>query len=177
MNFQRFKSIVHPQGYGFWADPDGAFTLLGSIALTIAVVTTTRMSDIVVEIGETWRSVVWDGPPVRIALLLFVVFLARMTITDPLPTDFSKTGRFHLWAVTVGITLVLGPMMIWNWPGLDYDRGAPLFDWSMRWCAVVFYVFAVGLAIRTQMIARQAWIQAEIERLGTAEWTEQITSR
>lgn len=177
MKYQRFKSIVHPERYGFWADPDGAFTLLGSIALTIAVVVATQMGDVVAGMGELWRSAMWDGPLVRIGLLLLIAFTATLVITDPEPRDFSKTARFHLWIATVGATFVLGSMMIWSWPGFDFDRTAPLFDYTMRICAIAYYVIVVGRAFRKQMIARQVWVKAEIERLGTAERTARITPR
>lgn len=176
MNFQRFKSIVHPEGYGFWADPDGAFTFLGSIAFTIAVVITTRMGDLIAGMGEMWQSELWDGPPIRIGLLLGLATVATFTITDPAPADFSKTGRFYLWIATVGATLTIGAMIIWSWPGSDYDHAAPLFDQTMRLCAVTVYVLLVGRAFRKQMVARQAWVTAEIARLGAPEHTKQITS-
>ncbi|GAB6855938.1 hypothetical protein [Microbacterium xylanilyticum] len=168
MNFQSFKSIVHPQGYGFWADPDGAFTFLGSIALTLTIVTATQMGDVVAGMGELWRTTLWDGPLIRIALLLVLTNAATLAITDPAPRDFSRTGRFHLWIATVGATFVVGAMVIWSWPGFDYDRDAPLLDGTMRICAITFYVLVVGRALRKQLLARHVWVNAEIERLGAA---------
>ncbi|KDA04646.1 hypothetical protein DC31_05785 [Microbacterium sp. CH12i] len=135
------------------------------------------MGDIFAGVGETLRGALWDSPPLRIGLLLFLALVASLMITAPEPPDFSKTGRFHLWVATVGATLVVGSTMIWTWPGFDYDRGAPVFDWAMRICAVAFYALVIGRAVRKRMTARQTWVKAEIERLGTAEWTEQITAR
>jgi len=167
MKFQSFKNLVHPQGYGFWADPDGTFTFLGTIALTIAIGTATQMDDVVDGMGQLWRSTLWDGPLIRIALLLVLTNAATLAITDSKPREFSKTGRFHLWIATVGATFVLGAVIIWSWPGFDYDRAAPLFDGTMRICAIAFCVLVVGSALRKQMLARQVWVNAEIERLGT----------
>lgn len=167
MNFHSFKNLVHPQGYGFWVDPDGTFTFLGSIALTIAIVTAAQMGEVVEGMGELWRSTLWDGPLIRIALLLVLTNAATLAITDPAPRDFSKTGRFHLWIASVVATFVLGSTIIWSWPGSAYDRAAPLFDWTMRLCAIAFYLVVVGRALRKQMLARQVWVNAEIERLGT----------
>ncbi len=66
------------------------------------------MGDVVAGMGELWRTTLWDGPLIRIALLLVLTNAATLAITDPAPRDFSRTGRFHLWIATVGATFVVG---------------------------------------------------------------------
>lgn len=160
------KTLVHPEGYGFWLDPDGALTLV------LTVITVGTLFGAIggpQSIGELLRAHLWDSPVTSLLLLVCLVLLACRVISATSPEDFARTGHFHLWVAVIGVVLVAGAMAIWCWPGLPEWKNTSLLDWSIRLGAVAAYLLTAGTSIRRRMEVRRAWVREEMERTGANE--------
>jgi hypothetical protein len=166
MNIRRFKSIVHPEGYGFWLDPDGAFTLLGSVTLAALVMTVTGYHGGWARwIGE-YGTYIGDGGTVwRLSLAVTVslgLILATLWgLSGARPNDHAETDRFHLFAMIVGWLTTVAVVTAWStWEALN---GRTLTTLVLSWVTTICIVVAAGWVFRSHQIARHEWIAADAE--------------
>ena len=166
MHLERIKRFVHPEGYGFWLDPDGLFTLLGAIIPTAALSVAIDIPDAIRQLGDP---VV--GMPVVATVVSAAVYLAMARAFASLvhawtPGDFEATGRFHAWVAAFGIVLALGIVVLVSWPLPSYV-GQGSAGIAVRIVAIVGYVLAGGVVFRRAMETRNAWVEdrvAEVQR-------------
>ena len=124
MDIERVKRVIHPEGYGFWLDPDGLFTLFGAIIATAALSVAIDVPEAVRQLGD-----LVSGAPVVATLASAVVYLATAralasVVQALVPEDFEETGRFHAWIAVFGIVLhrPLGIVVLANWPATSTRR-------------------------------------------------------
>lgn len=164
MDIDRIKRAVHPEGYGFWLDPDGLFTLFGAIVAIGALSVAIDVPETVRQVGELTL-----GEPVVATLFGVAGYLAMARALASVvqvwaPGDFGATGRFHAWIAAFGGVLTLGIMVLANWPLPGYV-GSGYAGIAMRLAAVVGFLLACGIPLRRVLKRRNAWVQNRIEEL------------
>ncbi|APX31870.1 hypothetical protein BH708_03070 [Brachybacterium sp. P6-10-X1] len=160
----RIKRLVHPEGYGFWLDPDGFFTLFGAIIATAALSVPIGVPDTVRQIGDSTSEA-----PVVTTLVSAAVYLAMSrafasVVQAWAPADFEATGRFHAWIAGFGVVLTLGIVVLVSWPLPDFvDSGYA--GTAVRLAAIVGYLVAGGIPLRRVLKRRNTWTRNKIEEL------------
>lgn len=164
MDIGRLKRFIHPEGYGFWLDPDGLFTLFGAIVAIAALSVAIGVPDAVRQLGD-----LASGAPVVATLASAVVYLATARAFASIvqawaPGDFEETGRFHAWIAAIGVVLTLGIVVLANWPLPGYiDSGYASI--AVRLAAIVGFLLAGGIPLRRVLERRNAWVQSKVEKL------------
>lgn len=164
MDIERIKRVIHPEGYGFWLDPDGLFTLFGAIIATAALTVAIDVPDVVRQLSDPV-----SGAPVVATLVSAVVYLAMAgafasVVQALVPEDFEETGRFHAWIAAFGVVLTLVIVVLANWPLPGYiDPGYASI--AVRLAAIVGFLLAGGIPLRRVLGRRQLWVQKKIEEL------------
>ncbi|ATG52037.1 hypothetical protein CFK38_11285 [Brachybacterium vulturis] len=112
MNLERIKRFVHPEGYGFWLDPDGLFTLLGAIIATVALSVAIDIPDAIRRIGDP---VV--GRPVVATVLSAAVYLAMARTFASLVHAWTPATSRHRAGSTPGSlhSASSWPSAAWSW--------------------------------------------------------------
>src|SRR5699024_8707761 len=120
VNLERIKRFVHPEGYGFWLDPDGLFTLLGAISASAALSVTIDVPDAVRQVGEPISGTPAAATVVSAAVYVVMARAFASLVHAWTPGDFEATGRFHAWVAAFGIVLALGFVVLVSWPLPSY---------------------------------------------------------
>lgn len=164
MDIERVKRVIHPEGYGFWLDPDGLFTLFGAIIATGALSVAIDVPEAVRQLGDPV-----SGAPVVATLASAVVYLAMArafgsVVQALVPEDFEETGRFHAWIAAFGVVLTLGIVVLANWPLPVYvDSGYASI--AVRLVAIVGFFLVGGIPLRRVLQPRNAWVQDKVVEL------------
>lgn len=164
MGTARVKRVIDPEGYGFWLDPDGLFTLFGAIIATAALTVAIDVPVAVRQLGD-----LVSGVPVGATIASAVVYLAMARALASVvqawaPEDFEATGRFHAWIAAFGFVVTLGIVVLANWPLPDYvDPGYGSI--AVRLVAMVGFFLAGGIPLRRVLKRRNTWVQKRIEEL------------
>lgn len=114
--FTRLREAIHPQRYGFFLDPDGAFTLLGAAALTVMVAVLvdlggiisawTRQLDASLGLSAVLTAVIFAVATVPVAITM------RMLISRLVPADHDRIAHFHAWIAGLGALLAVGVVTV-----------------------------------------------------------------
>lgn len=164
VHLERIKRFVHPEGYGFWLDPDGLFTLLGAIIAIAALSVAVDIPNAIRLLGDPVA-----GRPVVATVVSAAVYLAMARAFASLvrawtPGDFEATGRFHAWVATFGIVLALGIVVLVSWPLPGYvGRGSAGI--AVRIVAIVCYGLAGGVVFRRAVEARNVWVRGRVAKI------------
>src|SRR5699024_1778791 len=164
VHLERIKRFVHPEGYGFWLDPDGLFTHLGAIRASAALSVTIDVPDAVRQVGEPISGTPAAATVVSAAVYVVMARAFASLVHAWTPGDFEATRRFHAWVAAFGIVLALGIVVLVSWPLPSYV-GQGSASTAARIVAIAGYVLAGCVPFRRAMESRNAWARDKAQKL------------
>ncbi|GAA1490938.1 hypothetical protein [Brachybacterium sacelli] len=161
-----WRRRIHPDGYGFFADPDGALTLIAASFAAFLVLDLVSFARVVPEVF-----LLYLGSEGFLGFVGLVVtfsccsgVMGSSIIRMWAPVDFEQTARFHGWVAMAGAVLMVELHIVVGWP-MQALIPDPVHAIGARMLCVVATLVGFARAVRSVTVPRETWATTKAAQL------------